>query len=121
MTEHITFYEAVAVLMTAQVTSPGYVIVGGLVGNEGVAIARDFDTTNHTRWLGQDEWYVVQTNRDVMTYNDPRYNSAIRYMDVLGQDAVELDGREIIENVLWQQGVLQADTIFSSTQTATSP
>jgi hypothetical protein len=82
--EDVNFYEAIAALMTTQITSPGYVIVGGLVGNEGVAIARDFNTTNHTRWLGENEWYVVQTNRDVLSYDDPRYKTAVKFMDQLG-------------------------------------
>lgn len=45
--------------MTRKVTSPGYVIVGGVQGNEGVVIARDPIGTNHTHWLSKDVWYIA--------------------------------------------------------------
>lgn len=71
--------------MTQQVTSPGYIIVGGLKGNEGVVIARDSVGTNHTHWLSEKDWYVAQTNRDVWRdYGDARYNATISYMQALG-------------------------------------
>jgi hypothetical protein len=71
--------------MTRKVTSPGFVIVGGLSGNEGVVIARDAEGTNHTHWLSDREWFVAQTNRDVWTdIIDPRYNAAVEYMNELG-------------------------------------
>ena len=35
-------------------------------------------------------------------------------MTQLGQDSVEPDGKSIIENVLWDEGVIQADSIFTS-------
>ena len=76
---------AVDELMTRNVTSPGYVIVGGLTGNEGVVIARNAIGTNHTHWLSDDVWYVAQTNRDVWRdFGDARYNATVRNMDALG-------------------------------------
>lgn len=54
-----TFESAVESFMTTNVTSPGYIIVGGLQGNEGVVIARDAIGTNHTHWLSDEEWYVA--------------------------------------------------------------
>lgn len=45
--------------MTRKVTSPGFIIVGGLRGNEGVVIARDAEVTNHTHWLSDDDWFVA--------------------------------------------------------------
>lgn len=105
--------------MTEKVTSPGYVIVGGLSGNQGVSIARDFESTDHTQWLDDEAWFVVQTNRDVWTdFVDTRFNAAVKNMNAMGQQGVTLDGGEIIESVLWQPQVLQWDTIFTSTQTA---
>ena len=59
LAQDTTFASAVEELSTRNVTSPGYVIVGGLRGNEGVVIARDAVGTNHTRWLTEDSWYVV--------------------------------------------------------------
>jgi len=71
--------------MTRNVTSPGYVIVGGLKDNEGVVIARNSIGTNHTHWLSADNWYVAQTNRDVWRdFGDARYNKTVLYMDALG-------------------------------------
>jgi hypothetical protein len=93
---------AVEQLMTVKVTSPGYVIVGGLSGNQGVVIARDFESTDHTAWLDDDAWFVVQTNRDVWTeFEDTRFNAAVKNMNAMGQQGVTLDGVVIIESVLW--------------------
>jgi N-acylethanolamine-hydrolysing acid amidase len=83
--EGTTFDEAVHELMTVNVTSPGYVIVGGLKDNEGVVIARDSVGTNHTHWLSDEEWYVAQTNRDVWRdFEDSRYNATVKHMNALG-------------------------------------
>jgi hypothetical protein len=56
-----TFDLAVHELSVRNVTSPGYVIVGGTKDNEGVVIARDFNKLNHTEWLGDadDNWFKV--------------------------------------------------------------
>jgi|LauGreDrversion4_2_1035121.scaffolds.fasta_scaffold538863_2 hypothetical protein len=71
--------------MTQKVTSPAYVILGGLSGNQGVVIARDADGTNHTQWLTDTDWYVIQTNTDVwINKNDSRYNAAVQHMEALG-------------------------------------
>jgi hypothetical protein len=71
--------------MNTNVTSPGYIIVGGVHGNEGVVIARNSIGTNHTHWLSEDEWYVAQTNRDVWRdFEDHRYNTTVKNMDKLG-------------------------------------
>jgi len=81
----ITFDVAVEQLMTRNVTSPGYVIVGGVSGNEGVVIARDSVGTNHTQWLTDGTWFVAQTNRDVWRdHGDARYNATIRNIEALG-------------------------------------
>jgi hypothetical protein len=79
--------------MTRNVTSPGYVIVGGVADNEGVVIARNSVGTNHTQWLSENNWYVAQTNRDVWRdHGDARYNATIKYMEALGQSGVTHDG-----------------------------
>jgi len=57
--------EAVALFESVPFTSPGFIIVGGLNGNEGVIIARDVNRVNFTHWLSEEEWFVVQTNKDV--------------------------------------------------------
>jgi N-acylethanolamine-hydrolysing acid amidase len=117
--ENIDFHQAVRRFESERVTSPGYIIVGGLRDNEGVVIARDSNGTNHTHWLSDSEWYVAQTNRDVWRdFSDARYNSTVSYLDRLGQSGVTLDGKMIIENVLWYPGVLQLSTIFTATATA---
>lgn len=51
-------------------------------------------------------------------FGDVRYNNTVMYMDKMGQQGVEYDGVQIIQQVLWQDGVMQYDTIFTSTQTA---
>ncbi|MFM7857215.1 MAG: hypothetical protein ACKO96_36170 [Flammeovirgaceae bacterium] len=51
-------------------------------------------------------------------YGDDRYNATVACMNNLGQSGVSLDGKAIIENVLWSPGVLQSITIFTATATA---
>lgn len=64
------FATAVDLLRSQKVTSPGYVIVGGLENNEGVVIARDPEGVAFEHWLSEEDWYVVQTNKD---YVDTRH------------------------------------------------
>ena len=54
-----SFEEAVEVLMSTPMTSPSHFIVGGMRGNEGVVISRDFDKTVKTRWLSDEDWFVA--------------------------------------------------------------
>ena len=54
-----SFSEAVEVLMSTPMTSPSHFIVGGLKGNEGVVISKDYDKTVNTRWLSDEDWFVV--------------------------------------------------------------
>lgn len=51
-------------LTTEQVISPGYIILGGLSGNEGVVISRDKSGPANIRTLSDDTWFLVQTNDD---------------------------------------------------------
>ena len=113
-----SFEEAVEALIFTPMTSPSHFIVGGLKGHEGVVISRDFDKTVNTRWLTDDDWFVVQTNSDVWTAPDTRYENAFRDMVKLTQSKVEPDGKKIIEEVLFEEGVIQDDTIFTSTISA---
>jgi len=83
--KEVTFDSAVETIMNTNVTSPGYIIVGGVHGNEGVVVSRNSIGTNHTHWLSDDEWYVAQTNRDIWTdFKDHRYNTTVKNMDKLG-------------------------------------
>ena len=113
-----SFEEAVETLIFTPMTSPSHFIVGGIKGHEGVVISRDFDKTVNTRWLSDDDWFVVQTNSDVWTAPDTRYENAYNAMIKLTQSKVETDGKDIIENVLFDEGVIQDDTIFTSTISA---
>lgn len=67
-------------------TSPGFIIVGGVKGNEGVVIARDVNGVNFTHWLSDEEWFVLETNKDVYSgaQTDERYNNAVDFMNELG-------------------------------------
>lgn len=62
--ENVTFEQAVYQFETVNMTSPSFIIVGGLKDNEGVVIARDASGVNFTHWLSDDDWFVLQTNRD---------------------------------------------------------
>lgn len=46
-------------------TYPGHFILGGLTGNEGIAISRDADAVDHVYELSDDDWYIGMTNVDV--------------------------------------------------------
>ena len=46
------------------------------------------------------------TNVDVWQETDLRYEIAMLHMSELGQDNIYTDGKSIIENVLWRDGVL---------------
>ena len=82
-------------------------------------IARDSLGTDHTHWLSDKNWYVSQTNRDVQrNFFDERYNATVTYLDKMGQSGVALDGVNIIQKVLWGEGVLQDITIYTATTTA---
>lgn len=109
-----SFDQAVEGLKTRSMTSPGHFIVGGLSGNEGVVISRDEDSTVHSEVLSEDTWFIAMTNVDVWEQEDTRYENAVKFMGELGQENVHPDGQLIIENVLWHEGVLQADSIFSA-------
>ena len=80
-----TYAEAVERLTSDKVTSPGYVIVGGLQNNEGIVITRSAEQTDHINVLSDESWYVAQTNRDIWDFDDPRYNSTVSHLNALGQ------------------------------------
>ena len=80
-----SFDEAVHIVQDAKLTSPSHFILGGLKQDEGVVISRDFDQTVDTRWLTDEDWFVVQTNSDVWTSPDSRYLNAVEFMKDLGQ------------------------------------
>lgn len=99
-------------------TSPSHITVGGIKGNQGVVLSRDEDTTDHRYELSEDAWYVAMTNTDTWAVHDSRYESAIAALDLMGQEEVTPDGKAIIEDILWNKGVIKYDTIFSSVQSA---
>ena len=84
MLEVNTFEEAVEVLMSTPMTSPSHFIVGGIEGNEGVVISKDYDKTVNMRWLSDEDWFVVQTNKDIWRTEDSRYEHAYNYMIEMG-------------------------------------
>ena len=54
------------------------------------------------------------TNVDVWNMQDSRYENAVKFMEDLGRENVYPDGKSIIKNVLWRDGVIQDDTIFTA-------
>jgi hypothetical protein len=88
--------------------------LGGLRNNEGVVLTRAHDKVDHAAWLTEPEWFQVQTNRDVYIVPDQRWRIAFTLMNDLGYAKIAPDGKSIIENVLWQSGVLEEITIFTS-------
>jgi hypothetical protein len=52
-------------------------------------LTRAFDKTVHEAWLSENDWFQVQTNRDVYTYPDKRYRTAVALMRQLGESNVE--------------------------------
>jgi len=119
-----SFDEAVDALLYRKVTSAGFLIVGGIRDNQGVVISRESEGTVNQNWLGLNDdttnWFLVQTNKDPWRQDDKRYNTAMNNMEKLGRKGVSKDGTDIIEQVLWQPGVLQYDTIYTGVVTAAS-
>lgn len=84
-------------------------------------MARTITGTDHVITLedGNIDWFIIQTNRDVYTgYPDTRHAAAVKAITSMGQDKVALDGQNIIQDVLWQKGVLLSITIFTAQTTA---
>ena len=63
--------------MDTPINTPCYIIVGGIEKNEGIVIVRDRNGTNYTSTLSDENWFVVATNTDFWTKNDPRYEKAL--------------------------------------------
>lgn len=108
------FAEAVERASSSPLTSPCYMIIGGISNNEGVVLTRDHNKLAHAAWLGDESWFQIATNRDVYNYPDKRYLIAYDLMEELGPERVEVDGQTIIQHVLWQPGVLEDITIFTA-------
>jgi len=49
---------------TSPIISPGYMILGGVSGNEGAIITRDKFGADDITELTADKWFLVQTNDD---------------------------------------------------------
>lgn len=113
-----TYEAAVDFLELVPMTSPGNFILGGLSENQGVVITRDIDSVDHKFELSEEQWFVAMTNVDVWSTHDDRYENAVTFMKELGPENVEPDGRSIIEQVLWRDGVIQDDSIFTATISA---
>ena len=56
------FYCAESYLSSQPVIAPGYLIVAGLKGDEGVVISRDRFGVAHVDRLNDTRWYILQTN-----------------------------------------------------------
>ena len=90
-----------------------------VIPGKGIMIAREFDKTDHTVRLEDEDWYIVQTNRDVYKgYPDIRQAHAVSFMNQMSQSKVTLDGQNIIQDVLFQKGVMMSITIFTAQVTA---
>ena len=113
-----SFQDAVDFASKTKLTSPCYMILGGIRNNEGVVLTRAYDKLDHAAWLTEPEWFQVQTNRDIYVIPDRRWRLAFTYMNDLGYANIAPDGKSIIEKVLWQPGVLEPITIFTSTISA---
>ena len=105
---HATSYAEVSrILQTSKIVAPCYMILGGVEKNQGEVITRDFDRADHVQRLGdKGNWYVIQTNKDIFREPDERYYLAVKAMDKIGQEGVTQDGRIMVEQVLWSDGVL---------------
>ena len=82
-------------------------------------ITRTEDEVSHLFELSDENWFVAMTNVDVWDMQDTRYENAIKFMGELGQENVHVNGQSIIEKVLWRDGVIQDDTIFTAAVSAT--
>ena len=106
-----SFEEAVAYLETVAMTSAGHFIVGGVKENEGIILSRDAHRTDRVERLADSErGFIAMTNADVWMVEDSRHITAVQAME----DLLSLDSQSMIQQVLWAEGVLRHDSIFSA-------
>ena len=103
-------------LSTRKINTGCYLILAGILPNEGIVITRERDHVNRTESLSADKWYIAQTNRDYWLDPDERYSLTVAALEKVGQTGINEE--TIIEDVLHEEGVLQDITIFSAVLSA---
>ena len=115
-----SFSDAVIYCQNTKMSSPGYVIIGGLSGNQGVVLSRDRDGTAEERWIHEesDNWYVLETNSDIWDkqHTSKRYQAALKDLSKVGEKGITLETMR--EDVLNIPPVLQPTTVFTTTMSA---
>jgi hypothetical protein len=99
------------------VIAPGYVVMGGLKGNEGAIISRDRWAPAHVDLLSEDRWYLTQTNSDHWKKIClDRCSTACKNMDAIGETNISLDTMR--EDVLFIHPNFNEITLYNSKMSA---
>jgi N-acylethanolamine-hydrolysing acid amidase len=105
-----SFDEASWYLKNSKVAASTYYIVAGEA--EGVDIARERDSVAGLSEIGDENWFVVQTNSDNWLPDpDGRRDTAIEAMDKVGRENMSVD---TLLQVLQTFPVLNPTTVFTS-------
>ena len=105
-----------------KINAPGFLILcdggaGDKAHGAGVVIARGRETVDFMNVVSRNsakngKWYIAQTNMDVWTHKDHRYDLAIQNLDAVGQSGAST--KNLVENVLRVKGVKTSLTIFAA-------
>ena len=94
--DSVDFEKAITHLRTIELTTPSYIILGGLTDNQGAVITRDREKAINIWRLNStaNRWFLVETNYDHWNpppKDDDRRNSANRLMNSVGQQKLDSD------------------------------
>lgn len=115
------FKTSLTTLAYSPLIAPCYIIMGGVLPNEGAVITRDRVSALDIWSMDDKQWYLVETNYDHWVpppSSDDRRDPAIAAMNKVGQGNVSLS---TLFEVLSTPPVLNSGTIYTTIMSAASP
>ena len=121
--DSVDFEKAVTHLSTIELTTPSYIILGGLTDNQGAVITRDREKAINIWRLNStnNQWFLVETNYDHWNpppKDDDRRDPANKLMNSVGQQ--KFDSNSLF-GVLSTPPILNWGTRFTTVMSASDP
>ena len=121
--DSVDFEKAVTNLSTIELTTPSYIILGGLTDNQGAVITRDREKAIDIWRLNStnNQWFLVETNYDHWNpppKDDDRRDPANKLMNSVGQQ--KLDSNSLF-GVLSTPPILNQGTKYTTVMSASDP
>ena len=121
--DSVDFEKAVTHLSNIELTTPSYIILGGLTDNQGAVITRDRKKAIDIWWLNgtDNRWFLVETNYDHWNpppKDDDRRDPANRLMNSVGQQKLDSDS---LFGVLSTPPIHSLETKYSTIMSASNP